>query len=74
MTSREYNQLTRPQSRARDAEIKATLTGFPAFVEEWDEYAALTVDGEVAYGETFELCRANKIEYDELKARKAQGA
>lgn len=69
MTANEYNDLPRTARKARDAEIKAALTGWPQYVQEWEEYAAITLAGNVVYGETCAKCLTAKNEADEYHAR-----
>lgn len=67
MTKKAYDQLPRAAARARDREIIAGLTSWPAYIPEWDEYACVSqVTGAVYYGETARDALQRRVEAEEI--------
>ena len=69
MTRVQYLYLNREKARTRDAFIRATITSWPHYIPEWDEYAVRCLDGSIAYGETQSQCLKVKHESNEVWAR-----
>lgn len=66
MNKQQYDSLPRAAARARDREIIAGLSSWPQYIPEWDEYAAMTLAGDIVYGVCWDECRERQLEADEL--------
>jgi hypothetical protein len=70
MTQSEYLSLSGAESRAHDEKIKASLSAWPAYIQEWREYACRSkLTGETYYGNSSRAALARMVEAEEVWAR-----
>lgn len=73
LTCQTCGQKFSREGRYNNHLIVHTLTETPRYIPEWEEYAALGLNGLPVYGQTWSKCFQAKTEADEAWAKHQQG-